>query len=896
MALAPVVAGAPDARAYSASMNERRAAEPTPPRLVDAAIADPVGVRRDAAERLAGVAADDPDHHELRWALGVALRELGELANAREELERAADAADAGGEPGEAALIRSSLALVVLHLGDTESALATTEAAARSLTAAPAARNEMQRGLVLQRLGRHDEAIAAYDRALPALREAGDLVAQSRLLSNRGVVRAYRGELAGARSDLERSIDLAEETGSLRGAAFARQNLGFVAGRQGRLPEALQLLEAADVLLRGLDDGAPALAALDADRAEVLADAGLLDEAVARADAAADAFAATGDVTNLAEAELLGARLRLLAGHLDDAADLAARAGVRFASAGRSGWELQSRYVALAARTADGSERDVPAALRLADELAVGGWQHEARAARLLAARQALAAGDLPAADDALARMRGTDGRAPALAQAQQRYATAVSRVLGGDRTGARRAIAAGLRHLHRSRLLFGSAELRAHAAWHTTELVELAVRLAFEDGRPGEALHAIDQVRAAELTAPLEPPDDPQLAGELAQLRYVAEQERDAAREGRDPRHHTRARATLERRIRDRARVVAHPSADPTRLRLDLPALRRRLDGRTLAAYLELDGRLHLIAVTPRTIRHAPLGPAADARRDIVYLRSALRRLAHGRATAASLAAARTSIDRSVAALAGALGLDRIDPDGMVVVPTGALDGLPWGALSATVGHVPTVAPSALGWLTAAERRPSDASAVLVAGPDLPGAAREVRELARARPAATTLVGSAATAPAVLAALDGADTAHLAAHGVFRADNPLFSSLRLADGPLTVYELGAIRRPPRLLVLPSCDAAVTTSVGGDAVVGLSAALLRAGVATLIAPVVAVPDAATGPVMVDLHRRLAAGEAPAVALRAAVASDDDGPEAHAVRAAFVVLGASEPAC
>jgi tetratricopeptide (TPR) repeat protein len=910
-------------------MNERRAADPTPPGLVDAAIADPAAVRREVTGRLAATTdGAAPGDHELRWALGVALRELGELEGARDELERAAAAADAGGDAGDAGLIRSSLALVVLHLGDTEGALGLTEVAADSLTGAAAARNEMQRGLLLQRLGRNEESIAAYDGALPALRDAGDLPAQARLLSNRGVLRAYQGELAAARGDLERSVAMAEAAGSARGAALARQNLGFVAGRQGRLPEALELLEQAHALLRDLDDGAPALAVLDADRAEVLADAGLLDEAITRADAAAEAFDAVGDQTNLAEAELLGARLRLLAGHAEDAAAWAERARARFAAAERPGWELQARYVAMAARagaadhaaTADRtatperaatpnragatdptdgtalSNVEVAGALRLADDLAAGGWEHEARAARLSATRQALAAGDTRVAEATLAQLRGASRRAPALVQAQQLHATALSRTLRGDRGGARRAITAGLGHLHRSRLLFGSAELRAHAARHTTDLVELAVRLALEDGRPGEALRAVDQVRAADLGAPLAPPDDPQLAADLAELRHVAELEREAARDGLDPRRHTRRRAAVERRIRDRARTLAHPSADPGQVSLDLPVIRRRLAGRTLAAYLQLDGRLHLLAVTPRATRHVELGAANWVRRDVVFLRSALRRLAHNSGTAAGLAAAAASVDRSGADLVRALGLDQLDPEGLVVVPTGVLDGLPWGALAADTGHVPTIAPSALGWLRATERRPADGPAVVAVGPELPGAAAEVRALSEARPSATMLAGDAATAGAVLRAIDGADTVHLAAHGVFRADNPLLSSLRLADGPLTVYELGAIRRPPRLLVLPSCDAAVTTSVGGDAVLGLSAALLRAGVATLIAPAVPIPDEATGPVMVALHRRLAAGDPPAAALGTAVAGDDMAPEVRAVQAAFVVLGASESAC
>ena len=71
-------------------------------------------------------------------------------------------------------------------------------------------------------------------------------------------------------------------------------------------------------------------------------------------------------------------------------------------------------------------------------------------------------------------------------------------------------------------------------------------------------------------------------------------------------------------------------------------------------------------------------------------------------------------------------------------------------------------------------------------------------------------LTGEAATAAAVLAALPHAGIAHLAAHGTFRRDNPLFSSLRLADGPLTVYDLQTLPGVPELVILAACDSGLS--------------------------------------------------------------------------------------
>lgn len=52
--------------------------------------------------------------------------------------------------------------------------------------------------------------------------------------------------------------------------------------------------------------------------------------------------------------------------------------------------------------------------------------------------------------------------------------------------------------------------------------------------------------------------------------------------------------------------------------------------------------------------------------------------------------------------------------------------------------------------------------------------------------------------------------------HALFRADNPLFSALQLADGPLTVYDLERLRAAPRDMILSACDDGVSAVRPGD--------------------------------------------------------------------------------
>src|SRR5262249_55437588 len=174
-----------------------------------------------------------------------------------------------------------------------------------------------------------------------------------------------------------------------------------------------------------------------------------------------------------------------------------------------------------------------------------------------------------------------------------------------------------------------------------------------------------------------------------------------------------------------------------------------------------------------------------------------------------------------------------------MVLVPTGALHALPWAALPSLRGRSLVVSPSLATWADLWQRRRRRCrTKALVAGPRLRHAAAEIADLSDIHRGATSLVGRSATVSATLAALDGATLAHVACHGRFRADSPLFSSLELYDGPLTALDLQRLRRAPDILVLSACDVALSERHPGDELLGLSAALLASGTRTIIASVV----------------------------------------------------------
>jgi CHAT domain-containing protein len=179
----------------------------------------------------------------------------------------------------------------------------------------------------------------------------------------------------------------------------------------------------------------------------------------------------------------------------------------------------------------------------------------------------------------------------------------------------------------------------------------------------------------------------------------------------------------------------------------------------------------------------------------------------------------------------------------------------------------------------------------VLVAGPGLTGALVELDALSAVHPHVVAFDASGSRVDAVLAALEGADLAHLACHGRLRTDNPMFASLDLADGPLTVFDLEKLERPPAVVVLAACDVGTAAVSAGDELLGLTAAFHRSGTRAVLASLVPVPDEAVVELMVDLHRGLAAGRPPAAALaeaRGELAPDE--PLSAVLRAAFTCFG------
>ena len=180
----------------------------------------------------------------------------------------------------------------------------------------------------------------------------------------------------------------------------------------------------------------------------------------------------------------------------------------------------------------------------------------------------------------------------------------------------------------------------------------------------------------------------------------------------------------------------------------------------------------------------------------------------------------------------------------------------------------------------------------MLTRGPGLTTDGAEVPVVAQLYDDVTVLSDRDATTAQVLNSLDGAWLAHIAAHGTFRTDSPLFSSLRMHDGPLTVYDFEQLRRAPYRLVLSSCDSGLLAPAGADELLGLASSLLPLGTAGIIASIVPLNDYAVVPIMLNVHRHLRAGQTLAESMHSVRYRLNGDPIQRATALSLLALGAA----
>ncbi|MEU0026685.1 CHAT domain-containing tetratricopeptide repeat protein [Streptomyces sp. NPDC006335] len=823
--------------------------------------------------------------------IGIWQRDWGDMRIALEHLRRARHLAARSESADREADVLAALGVALVHAGRTRQGLESLERGVAVSSGHTRAQVLFRRAYASWVLGHHRAALEDVRRAVPVLRQAGDVIWTARALTLRATVHLALGAVERADADFTAAEALWDTTGQEHDKADVVESRGLAAYRSGDVPAALRLLDEAQERYAKL--GTPTFM-LTVRRCEVLMAAGLAPEALAEADAAIKVLDGIGGQSTL-KAELLLAAARA-ARHAGDAHTAIARADMAvrlFAGQRRTWWETHARLVLIEARVAAGrgSGRLVADAAAVADRLASFGAP-AAPEASLLAGRIAL---DLGWREDArrhlevAARSRHSG---PPLARMTGWAARALwARAAGSDRR-VLEACRRGLDVLDDHRTTLGASELRARATAQGAELAGLAARASLASGGPRRLLVWSERWRATVLSAPpTRPPADPALLSDLTAFREIAARAEGARMEGRPVPTLEREQRRLEREIRSRT-LHMRGDAPGDGYRFDPARLLERLgDDVRLVELAVLDGRVQVLLCAQGRVRRFEGGLLADAEREAEHVQAGLRRLAHPGAEARLpvVEAAGRRLEELLLGPAAA----RLGSGPVVVVPPGRLHRVPWALLPSLRDRVFSVSPSASSWLRARETAPPPGGRqVLVRGPGLASGGAEVPELAGRHGSATVLEHDEARVERVLEELDGAALAHIAAHGTFRADSPLFSSLRMADGPLIVHDFERLDRSPYRIILSCCDTARFASVGADELLGLVTALLPLGTAGVVACSAPVNDEAVVPLMLTLHKALSAGASMAEALRDARAALPGDSVHRATGWAFSAFGAA----
>ena len=858
---------------------------------------DPIGARDEANAVIAVCGPDDIDVRvaALRvrgWAERVSFSHAEALAT----LDEGVFLAKRHRLQGRLAQVLTARASVRLELGDFAAARRDRIAARRALGGATSIELDAHEAVYEIKLGHHARAAELCRIALSRLGTQEESVLRYQLLTNLGTSLLSLGEVDSAERAYTQSARVAETIGRFA-LGFVTQGLGMAAVRRGDLPEALRRFDRSERILR--ETGAP-LGEHYLDRIEGFMTLRLFGEAQHTIDRALRDLAGPGGAMLLAEVLVHQARLHLWAGRPVEAVQAADRAADLLRRQRRAGYTSQVDILRAEAnlRAEQATEDDLLSARAAARRLHGAGFHVEAIDGLLVVAALARSSGQDATARRALREVSRRCRSGPTLLRVKGALADATLAEADGDYIRLRRAVHRGLADLQRFRSTLPTTELRALAAMHGVELTTIGLRSAVLSRRPSQLLAWMERSRVA--SALHAPPrfDDPELVDLASQLReLVAGQGVGSGADVDELRRLQQEQTRLERRLQRRLRTVDPDATDPGRV-ATAADVTRDLGESVLLEIAEVDGAL--VAVTlggGRSGAFHALGSAEPVRTELTALLFGLRRLMRVRSdSAAQVAHAGVAhslgvlATRLVAPLYGALAKAR----SVVVAPPASLFALPWHALTGLTDKQVSVAPSATIWRRAQVERRVGRGVLLVAGPNLPGAEPEVDALGTLYPKSRRLAGSQSTVREVMEGLNGAGLAHFACHGTFRADNPSFSSLDLADGPMTVLDLERVRRGPGVVVFAACDSGVSEALPGDELLGLVTSLFALGTRAAVASVVPVPDLESTPVMVALHTRLAAGSSIAEALSGARATlDPDSPAGLVTSLAFGCFGAGD---
>jgi len=534
----------------------------------------------------------------------------------------------------------------------------------------------------------------------------------------------------------------------------------------------------------------------------------------------------------------------------------------------------------------------------------------KAALAHLLLARVALQVGELPAAqsetDAAIAKISGI--QAPVLAY-QTHFLRGQLAQAAGDRPAAYAAFQEARKSLEALRSRLHAEELKISFVKNRLQVYEALVdlHLSGEGGESSaaEAFSCIEAAKSRSMTEMIFQSGQSLPLGDAGQSELVR-RIRDLREElnwyyHRIELEQLRPEDTSAKRLQQlQEKAVSHenellrtlrelPAHERENATLEAPAdfslgtLQAAIPADTaLIEYYSTGDRLIAAVVTRHSIEITPITVFSRVLHFLHLLRFQLSKFRMGatytqRFEQPLLQATQSHLEALYAELIAPL-LVHLQAKHLIFVPHGPLHFLPFHALRNGDAylcdtHTISYAPSATVFTICQAKTPSEMSTSLVMGiPDerAPQILDEVQSVASILPKTELLLGTQATTDAFRK--KGAQSAllHIATHGAYRQDNPMFSGIRLSDGYLNLYDLYQMRLSTRHVTLSGCATGMNFVAAGDELLGLQRGLFCAGAASLLLSLWDVHDRSTAELMQSFYKGYMESNNMAVSLQSAM--------------------------
>jgi tetratricopeptide (TPR) repeat protein len=315
----------------------------------------------------------------------------------------------------------------------------------------------------------------------------------------------------------------------------------------------------------------------------------------------------------------------------------------------------------------------------------------------------------------------------------------------------------------------------------------------------------------------------------------------------------------------------------------VDLDAIRSALpNDAMLVEYYRAGETFQACLLSRRLLKIVPLGRVADLRRGMQLLRFQLSKFRlnpefvatfHHQMQEATDSHLQDFYDQLIAPIEKDLKADHL-----VIAPHDFLHYLPFHALRNcgeylhqrySISYTPS---ASVYYLCCTKPANTDSRSLVLGVPDpaAPQILHEVEAVASVLPDAEVYLGEEATSQVLAERGAGSRFIHIATHGWFRQDNPMFSSIKLGMSQLSLFDLYQLNLPAELVTLSGCGTGLNVVVGGDELMGLKRGLLYAGAQGVLLTLWDVNDRSTADCMRLFYRQLTSNPNKAQALQYAM--------------------------